>query len=45
MVSPEPLPPNPPNASAMTVTENMEKGHDDPEPADEGKIQMEYSSD
>ena len=43
MVSPKPLPPTPPNASAMRIPENTEKGHDDPEPADEGEIQMEYS--
>ena len=45
MVSPEPLPTIPLNASATRIPENMEKGHDDPEQADEGEIQMEYSSD
>jgi len=45
VVSPEPLPTSPPNASATRIADNMEKGHDDPEPADEGEIQMEYSSD
>jgi hypothetical protein len=37
----EPLSPTPPTR----IAENKEKGHDDPEPADEGEIQMEYSSD
>jgi hypothetical protein len=45
VVSPEPLPPTPPNASATRIPENMEKGHDNAEPADEEEIQMEYSSD
>jgi hypothetical protein len=44
LVSPELLPPIPPNDSATRIPENKEKGHDDPEPAD-GEIQMEYSSD
>jgi hypothetical protein len=29
----------------MKTTENKEEDPDDPEPADEGDIQMEYSSD
>jgi len=34
-----------PTSSAMKTLENLEKGPDDPEPADERDIQMEYSSD
>ena len=34
-----------PAFSTMKTPGNLEKGPDDPEPADEGNIQIEYSSD
>jgi hypothetical protein len=45
VVSPDPLFPTPPTPSAMRNPENAEEDPDGPEPADEGNIQMEYSSD
>ena len=44
MVSPDSLSPNPTSA-ALKTPENTEEDPDDPQPADEGDIQMEYSSD
>jgi hypothetical protein len=43
LVSLDPLSPNPSTSSAMKTPENTEADPDDPEPADEGDIQMEYS--
>jgi len=41
-----PTPPSPPPSTSSTVkTPNHKKNPDDPEPADEGHFQMEYSSD
>jgi hypothetical protein len=45
VVPPDPLSTIPSTSSAMKTPENTEKGPDDPEPADEGDIQMEHSSD
>jgi len=45
VVSPDLLFPTPPTPSAMRNQENAEEDLDGPEPADEGNIQMEYSSD
>jgi hypothetical protein len=42
MVSPDSLSPTPSTSSSMKTPENTEE---DSEPADEGDIQMEYSSD
>jgi hypothetical protein len=36
------LSPTPSTSSAMKTPENTEEDHDNPEPADEGAIQMEY---
>ena len=44
MVSPDILSPTP-TTSIVKAPENTEKDTDDPEAADEGGIQMEYSSD
>jgi len=44
-VLPDPLLPTPSTLSAMKTPENTEEDHDNPQPADEGDIQMEYSSD
>jgi hypothetical protein len=41
VVSHGPLSPTPSTSSAMKITENKQE---DPEPADEGDIQIEYSS-
>jgi hypothetical protein len=45
VVSPEPLSPTPLTSSAMKTPENTEKDPDNTEPADEGDIQIERSSD
>jgi hypothetical protein len=45
VVFPNPLSPAPLTSSAMKTPENTEEDTDDPEPADEGDNQMEYSSD
>jgi len=45
VVSPDSLFPAPPTPSAMRNPENAEEDPGGPEPADEGNIQMEYSSD
>jgi hypothetical protein len=45
VVSPDPLSPAPSTSSTVKTPENTEEDPDDPEPADEGDIQMEYSSD
>ena len=45
MVSSDPLPPPTSVSSGMTTPENTEEDTDDNEPADEGHIQMEHSSD
>jgi hypothetical protein len=39
------LSPTPSTFSEVKTPENTEEDPDDPEPADEGDIQMEYSSD
>jgi hypothetical protein len=39
------LSPTPSTSSAVKAPENTEKDHDDPEPAGEGVVQMEYFSD
>ena len=44
-VLPDSLFPTPSTLSAMKTPENTEEDHDDPQPADEGDIQMEYFSD
>jgi hypothetical protein len=44
-VSPDPLSPIPSISSAMKNQENTDEGPDNPEPADEGDIKMEYTSD
>jgi hypothetical protein len=41
----DPFSPTPSTSSAMKAPENAEEKPDDPEPAEEGDIQMEYSSD
>jgi hypothetical protein len=43
-IRPNPLSPTP-TASAMKTPENRQQGPVDPNPADQGDIQMEYSSD
>ena len=43
IASPDPLSPTP-ISLAMKTQENLEEDPDDTEPADEGHIQMEYSS-
>jgi hypothetical protein len=45
VVSPDPLSPTPTTYSALMTPENAEKDPDDPEPADEGDTQVEYSPD
>jgi hypothetical protein len=45
VISPSPLFPTPSASSAMKTPENIAEDPDDPGPADEGDIQMEYSSD
>jgi hypothetical protein len=45
VVSPDSLSSSPSNSSAMKTSENTEQDHHDPELADEGDIQMKYSSD
>jgi hypothetical protein len=42
VVSPDPLSPTPSTSPAMNTPENTEEDPDDPEPAGEGDIQMEY---
>ena len=44
VVAPDPLPLTPSASSSMKNPENTEEDYDDPEPADEGDLQMEYSS-
>jgi hypothetical protein len=44
VISPEPFSPTP-TSSAMKTPENIAEHPDDPEPADEGDIQMEHYSD
>ena len=44
LVHPDPVSSTPSTSSAMKTPENAEEDADDPEPADEGDIQMEYSS-
>jgi hypothetical protein len=43
VVSPDALSPTP-STSSMKTPEVTEEDHDDPEPADEGDIQMQYCS-
>jgi hypothetical protein len=45
VVSPDPLFPTPPTPSAMRNPEKADEDPEGPEPADEGNIQTEYSSD
>jgi hypothetical protein len=45
VVSPDPLSPTPSTSSATKIPEHTEEDPDDPELADAGDIQMEYSSD
>lgn len=45
LVSLDPFSATSSTSSAMKTPQNTEKYPDDPEPADEGAIQMEYSSD
>jgi hypothetical protein len=45
VIAPDLLSPTPSTSSAMNTPESREEDSDDPEPADEGDIQMEYSSD
>ena len=45
VVSPEPSSPTPSTSSAMQIQDKTEQDPDDPTPADEGDIHMEYSSD
>ena len=40
-----PLPPTPLTSSALKTPENIEEDHEDPEPADNGDIQMECCAD
>jgi len=42
---PDALFPTTSNLSAMKIPENVEEDHDDPQPSDEGDIQMDYFSD
>jgi len=44
VVSPDPLSPIPSTSPATETPENTEEDADDPEPADEGDIQNDYSS-
>jgi hypothetical protein len=44
VVPPDPLPLTPSASSSMKTPENTEESYDDPEPADEGDLQIEYSS-
>jgi hypothetical protein len=45
VVSPDPSSPTPWISSTMKMPENEEQDPEDPESAEEGDIQMEYSSD
>jgi len=45
VVSHGPLSPTPSISSAMKTTENKQDDPEDPDPANEGNIQTEYSSD
>jgi hypothetical protein len=45
VLSPDPLYPTPSIPSNMKTPENTEDDPDDPQPAEEGDIQMEYSFD
>jgi hypothetical protein len=45
VASPDPLSPIPSTSSMMKASKKTEQDPDDPEPADEEDIQMEYSSD
>jgi hypothetical protein len=45
VASADPLPPTPSSSSAMKNQENTEGNPDDPKPAVEGDIRIEYSSD
>jgi hypothetical protein len=45
VISPDPLSPTPPTSSAMKTPENTEEDPNNTEPADEGDIQIEHSSD
>jgi hypothetical protein len=45
VVSPNPLSPTPSTSSAIKTPESTEEDPDDPEPADDGDIQMEYCCD
>jgi hypothetical protein len=45
VLSPDPLSPASSTSSAVKTPESTEEDSDDPEPADEGDIQMDYSSD
>jgi len=46
VVSPDPLSPPPPStSSSMNTSENTAEHPEDPEPADEGDIQVEYCCD
>jgi hypothetical protein len=45
VASPNLFSPTPSNSSAMKTPQNTEEDPDNPEPADEGDIQTEYSSD
>jgi hypothetical protein len=45
VVPPDPLSPNPSISSVMKTQENTEERPDNPEPADEGDIKMEYNCD
>ena len=40
----DPLPLSPSASSSMKTPENTEEDYDDPDPADEGDLQLEYSS-
>jgi len=44
VVPPDPLPLTPSASSSMKTLESTEENYDDPEPADEGDLQIEYSS-
>jgi hypothetical protein len=45
VVTPNPLSPTPLASSAMKAKGNIQEWSDDPEPVDEGDIQVEFSSD
>ena len=45
VISPDPLSPTPSTYSTMKTPQNTEEDPNDPEPADEGDIQMECSCD